>query len=515
MRVALRTDASGRIGTGHLRRCLALARALNEAGAETLFVCRRQDEFSTLIERQGQAHAWLPYATMEFRREAGDPPHAHWAGVPWSQDAAETVQALQGWHPDWVVIDHYAFDARWHETVAGALQVRCAAIDDLADRPLAVDLLVDHNVQPEGQDKYAARVAGARIRRLLGPRYALLAGAYAQAPRYRFRRCVESIGIFMGGADPDDFGGRALRACREQAGFRGVIELVSSARSPHFAAHQALASRWPDTRVLTDLPDLAAFFARHDLQVGSGGGAAWERCCLGAPTLAIQVAANQAPVLSFLAARGAAEWMDTAEATMERIGAAVRELLDQPRRRLALVRASLGLVDGRGSARVAAVLTQAGAAALSMRVAERKDEALLLEWANDPQVRANAFSGGAITPAGHGAWFAARLARPGDCCILIAESATRVPVGQVRFDREGAHWTIGYSLDAAFRGWGLGRKLLAAALECFRPRFPGAQLKAFVKADNEASLRVFRALGFAESTGVLHDVPCHTFLLKL
>jgi UDP-2,4-diacetamido-2,4,6-trideoxy-beta-L-altropyranose hydrolase len=512
MRVALRTDASGRIGTGHLRRCLALARALNDEGAETLFVCRRHDEFSTLIEREGQALAWLPQAGGEFRREAGDPPHAHWAGVPWSQDAAETVQALRDWRPDWVVIDHYAFDARWHEAVAAALQVRCAAIDDLADRPLAVDLLVDHNAQPEGQDKYGARAAGAR--RLLGPRYALLAGAYAHAPRYRFRRRVGSIGIFMGGADPDDFGGRALLACREQAGFRGMIELVSSARSPHFAAHQALAGRWPDTRVLADLPDLAAFFARHDLQIGSGGGAAWERCCVGAPTLAIQVAANQAPVLSFLAARGAAERIGTAEATIERIGAAVRSLLEQPRRRLALVRASLGLVDGRGSARVAAVITQAGATALSMRPAQRSDEALLLEWANDPQVRANAFTGGAIAPAGHAAWFAARLARPGDCCILIAESAAGVPVGQVRFDREDAQWTIGYSLDAAFRGWGLGGKLLAGALESFRSRFPGAQLRALVKADNQASLRVFRALGFAESTGVVHDVPCHIFLLK-
>ena len=42
-RIAIRVDASAAIGTGHLKRCLSLAQALAETGAEVRFVCRRID----------------------------------------------------------------------------------------------------------------------------------------------------------------------------------------------------------------------------------------------------------------------------------------------------------------------------------------------------------------------------------------------------------------------------------------------------------------------------------------
>ncbi|HYD74804.1 UDP-2,4-diacetamido-2,4,6-trideoxy-beta-L-altropyranose hydrolase [Ramlibacter sp.] len=510
MRVALRTDASGRIGTGHLRRCLSLARALNAEGVDTLFICRRHDALSAAIESEGQAHAWLPKPPPCFVARPDDPPHADWAGVAWEQDARETARALAGFAPDWVLVDHYALDARWHGALSAATSARIAAIDDLGDRPLAVDLLIDQNLQPDGSGKYEGRLPAA-ARTLLGPRHALLAGIYAQAPRYRFRRHVASIGIFMGGADLDDFGGRVLRACREVAGFEGSIELVSSRRSPHFAAHEELARRWPGTRVLAGLPDLADFFARHDLQVGAGGGAAWERCCLGAPTLALQIAANQGAVLPQLAARGAVEWLQRPDPGVEAIGRAVRRLLDEPRRRLALVRASRCLVDGRGSARVAAVLALAGGMPWQFRAAEATDEELLLAWANEPQARAQAFDPSTITPAGHHAWFRQRLARADDCLIVIACSRAGTPVGQVRFDRTGEAWSIDYALDSAHRGWGHGRRLLAGAIGFFRGRRGFAELKALVKADNAASLGVFRGLGFAESAAVHQGQPCREF----
>ena len=115
-------------------------------------------------------------------------------------DADATAASLRDWRPDWIVVDHYRLDARWHGVLKATLPVRIAAIDDLADRPLAVDLLVDHNHARDHRAKYAGRLPpGTRL--LAGPRHALLSPKYAAATGYRFRESVKSIGIFMGGVD--------------------------------------------------------------------------------------------------------------------------------------------------------------------------------------------------------------------------------------------------------------------------------------------------------------------------
>jgi UDP-2,4-diacetamido-2,4,6-trideoxy-beta-L-altropyranose hydrolase len=511
MRIALRTDASQRIGTGHLRRCLSLAQALRDEGAQVRFVCRDHDEMSRIAAEDGDAVAWLP-AARGYEPLPGDPAHADWAGCGWRDDADETIAALRDLRPDWVLVDHYAFDARWHERVASALACRIAVIDDLADRPLACALAIDQNLHPDHAEKYAACLqAPARI--LGGPRYALLAPRYRTAARYRFRRCAESIGIFMGGGDPADFTSRVLLACREVAGFTGTIEFVSSSRNPNFERHRKLAQRWPQTRVLYDEPDLTGFFARHDLQIGSGGIAAWERCVLGAPTLALQIASNQLAVLPELANAGAIEWLDRDDAGEFDIGVAVNALIGSPRRRLALVRATRGLVDGMGCARVAAVLSLSVEPDLGLRPATSEDEALLLSWANDPQSRRYAFHAKPITPLEHHAWFAKRIANPADCLIFIATSSAGTPAGPVRFERSKDLWTVSYSLDAAFRGLGLSGAMLAAGIDALRAREPGARIEAWVKPDNVASLQVFRRLGFAESRAGHEGTECHRFEL--
>lgn len=258
-----------------------------------------------------------------------------------------------------MIVDHYAFDARWHKRVRDALRARLAVIDDLADRSLRADVAIDHNFHLDHQDKYRHLIGG--IDRLLaGPRFALISGAYVASPKYAFREDVTSIGIFMGGVDLLGANVLALEAVRA-AGFGGDVEIVLTSANPDTALIQTRADADGRCSVSRDLPNLARFFARHDLQIGAGGGAIWERCCMAAPTIGLVCAENQRHSLPYLHDMRALLAVDTLALAPENRLRCLREaitmMLSNPSLRRDLSENAAQLVDGQGTARVVEILT--------------------------------------------------------------------------------------------------------------------------------------------------------------
>src|SRR3954451_552977 len=108
-RLVVRADASVRIGAGHVMRCLTLAAELRSRGAQVQFVCRdHEGNLGHVIEEQGFA---LRRLAAPGPLDATAPPST-WLGVPWEVDAEETRAAMGG-DADWLIVDHYAIDARW------------------------------------------------------------------------------------------------------------------------------------------------------------------------------------------------------------------------------------------------------------------------------------------------------------------------------------------------------------------------------------------------------------------
>lgn len=353
MKVAIRVDASQEIGTGHLRRSIALAEALAAMDADIRFVVRDLGlETGAILSGHGFAFDQL---ARPDQTAAPDPAitHAHWAGVDPMQDADQTAQVLCAGGLDWVVIDSYAFDGRWHSAVRAALRCRIAQIDDIADRRIAPDLLVDHTNALDHAAKYRPALMTPAVI-LGGPRYALLSRRYAAARRYAFSEHVRSIGVFMGGIDAGNFSAAVLDAVA-QVGFAGAVEIVTTGFNPHLRALSERVGQRAraglETRLTLDLPDLAEFFAQHDIQVGAGGGASWERCCIGAPTLLVPVAVNQNEVIPRLAEQRVV--VAAASPCANEIAAELAILLEAAGKRRDMAAKGRALVDGRGAMRVA------------------------------------------------------------------------------------------------------------------------------------------------------------------
>lgn len=131
-------------------------------------------------------------------------------------------------------------------------------------------------------------------------------------------------------------------------------------------------------------------------------------------------------------------------------------------------------------------------ATIFLREAQAGDAELLFSWANDIDVRRNAFSQHEITWEEHEKWFKRKL-NDKDCHIYIAQT-DGVPVGQIRLDIEGGKARIDYSVEAQRRGQGIGKEMLRQAQ--LIPDLGVCGFLAQVKTGNAASAAAFAACGF-------------------
>ncbi len=497
--VVFRADASRTIGSGHVMRCLTLADALRDCGAAPLFVCREHDgHLCELIWERGFAVSRLP-RRERLPIEMDGVAHAAWLDASWQDDAEGTQRAIDGWGitPEWLVVDHYALDHRWERTLRPAVG-RIMAIDDLADRAHDCDLLLDQNFVSEMHSRYIGKTpAGCAL--LLGPDYALLQPIYAElreraVPR---RGPVRRLFVYFGAGDRADLTGRSLRAFLSLGRRDIAVDVVLSAGSPHEDEIRRQVEPWPNIHIHASLPTLAPLMAGADLAIGASGATSWERLCLGLPSIVITLAENQVAIAKELQERGLVRWLrQDSDVSDEALASSLCEEIERE------VDANwskrcLQAVDGRGVGRVCAAMTIATATRLHPRRATPADEALLLEWANDPTTRRTAFSPEPISAATHGAWFHARLEDSPGCRLFIVETDDRVALGQVRFERDNRQWEVHYALARVFRGRGLGPFLVEAAIRALRAEFPGAAVFGQVKIDNQPSRRVFERLGFS------------------
>ncbi|MDA3875690.1 MAG: UDP-2,4-diacetamido-2,4,6-trideoxy-beta-L-altropyranose hydrolase [Halothiobacillus sp.] len=183
--IAFRTDASSQIGTGHFMRCLTLADALKQRGAQTRFVSRHLPEYlRSMLAAKG--HEFAPLDKAQHDAILDELAHAPWLGTSQVQDAQATIQALSGQAWDWLIVDHSALDARW-ESVLRRTAKQIMVIDDIADRQHECDMLLDQNFYADMELRYIGKVP-LHCQLLLGPRYAML--------RDEFRQLHEQIKCF-------------------------------------------------------------------------------------------------------------------------------------------------------------------------------------------------------------------------------------------------------------------------------------------------------------------------------
>jgi UDP-2,4-diacetamido-2,4,6-trideoxy-beta-L-altropyranose hydrolase len=499
MRVLIRADASPTIGSGHIARCLTLARVLRAQGSHVAFACRRLPGHRLdALNAEGFETFGLPE-----RYAYEDPLQAIESMLPWQADIDALGAQLEGQAEfDWIIVDHYGLDHHW-QTAARRWAHRIAAVDDLATRRYSVDLLLNQNLS--GLSENYAPLLPEGCRTLLGPRFAMLREEF-DCPPIEIKPQARRVLVNFGGFDAAMQTHHAMRALADFTELQ--VDFVAGADNPAWAQMQALAETRPNWRLHSFVSDFHQRMTEADLFIGAGGGTSWERAALGLPTICIAVSNNQLNNGEVMAAAGAHVFMGAREqVSVEQLRDAIGFVTGNYYLRRSLAERSRHLVDGRGVLRVAAALS---GAVLTIRPATQEDAQLLFEGRNAEAVRRWSQTNAQIDWPQHLNWLTASLRNPQR--LLLIAAADDGPVGVLRYDLRGFDAEVSiYLLEGRF-GLGWGKSLLARSEAFVTRHWPQVTaLTAQVSPANQPSLNVFRDAGFTQSacafTRVLKDHP--------
>ena len=508
-RVVFRCDASSAIGGGHVARCMALARACAQRGAEVHLLTRalpaRVREL--LVEPAGARVHDLETIDITARlghdaRGDGGPvlDHAGWLPVTQSIDAAQSIAALRTLGDvDALVLDHYALDARWEADVRPHAR-KLLVIDDLADRDHDCDALLDQNFALRPEARYEQRVKpGTEL--LVGPQYALLREEFAAARGRLAERdgALRRIFVCFGGFDAVNQTGRALDALDAAALEDVAIDVVIGSDHPARERAERFAASGAGRRIHYDATDLAGLMSPADLAIGAGGVMNWERAALRLPTILTSVAENQRVIAEDLAADRACIYMGFAhEWRAETLASLVRALAATPTLLRALSRRTGALTDGRGADRVAARLFPDP---IQLRRASAADCDALHAWRNTEQSRRYSGDPSPIPLERHRAWLARVLDDP-QTALLVGQREGKA-VGVLRYDVEGPRAVVSIYLAPGMHGQGIGAALLRAGTDWLREHRPDVrEIRAEIRRDNAASMRAFESAGYTPESAI-------------
>ena len=359
MKILIRADASAEIGSGHLIRCRSLARSLRDVGADVRFCGRAPNgKFREDINREFRLYL-LPLLG-DF---SVDPIDGRWLPVTEIKDSILTLNELkcdESWTPDWIVIDHYGLSRIWHRELRNAFpSVRLVVIDDLANRHIEPDLLVDHNlVSDDLRSRYRPWLPVDRqVRCCLGPDYALIDPLYSQLRsalpcRKRLRRLLLSLG----GSGDVRLLEKILLALTDLPGLNLDIQLVQGG----FASDSSLIldlCKKLDVQIIQSPQTLAPLMVSADASIGAGGTSTWERLCLGLPSIVFSVAENQEQYSKELGNRGFIEYLGKSEDfDTNQFQRAVLDWVHSPEELCRQSTVVKSLVDGFGCTRIARLM---------------------------------------------------------------------------------------------------------------------------------------------------------------
>jgi spore coat polysaccharide biosynthesis protein SpsF len=327
----IRCDGGGKFGYGHVKRMVALARALRDC-----------EGFGVSFALNGTDDALVPIHSAGFEAQKIS---AH----------ADLVAMVRTQKPGLVILDGREGPSRSEAEALRRETTLMAAVDDCSDLRLACDFAY-YTPVPQA---LALGWAGARTVPRIGWEWALL-GLNPQLTPARARGHRPTLLVTMGGSDPLALTERTARALAPlDSNFRIRFVIGSGMQDARKVAARIAAMK-SNYETVEGADDLSTEYAAADMALCAFGVSAYELAAFGVPAIYLGLTDDHARAASALGLAGVGASLGVAsQVTDAEIWGAVRALMNDGGRRREMRSLGLAIIDGGGAARIAADLAQA------------------------------------------------------------------------------------------------------------------------------------------------------------
>lgn len=352
--IGIRADANRIIATGHVMRCITIAKEIVKQGESVTFFVA-DEESRELVELYASDNPGIETIVL---------------GSDW-QDMEKELPTLRRELEDRkitvLLVDSYQVTVRYFEELKDICPI--AYMDDLGKEPYPVDILINYSGYYEmlGYDELYRGISGhnaKQIKLLLGLSYAPLREQfYQEDPHEDLEKDKPAILIASGGADMYSMLIGVVKAFEEhEITDRAFIKVVAGSMVGDLDELESFSSKHRNVEILKNVDRMAELMRSCDLAVAAAGTMLTECAAVCLPVIYYQVADNQKFNVSFWQGTGGMSFAGDVtkegdrEETLQNICAQVKALLTDKEKLSAMKKALDGVTDGRGAVRIAKAL---------------------------------------------------------------------------------------------------------------------------------------------------------------
>lgn len=329
--IYFRADGNTSIGTGHIMRCLSLAKAFRELFFECVFLCADSSMQNIITSQNFSCHIL----------------NSQWDNLSTELNIMHTFFTHKP--KSFLIIDTYFVTPSYLSAFPSYTDV--IYIDDLHSFDYPVSTLINYNIFSD------SITYPSHMKTYLGLKFAPLRAEFINLP-YHMINNVKNLLILTGGADPENCAIQLFTHFYESTYFPNLeFHFVLGSLYPKYEELYHKTNKLSNIHLHQNITNISTLMQKCDLAISASGSTLYELCACGTPTITYTLADNQLEIANAFSNKNLmpyiGDFRKNTKVLFDHLDNHIHDFINHPHKLSDISTKLQKLVDGNGAKRLA------------------------------------------------------------------------------------------------------------------------------------------------------------------